>query len=90
MLVWDDEVKPSSMNSNASAAAAAGASAKLPLRDAEPALRVASVTETSIAHLSALAASPAVSSIPARVASRAAEGDAPRRVNIADKRIING
>ena len=86
MLVWDDEVKPSSMNANASAATASGATAKLPLRETEPALRVASVTETSLATLSVLAASQTAS--PA--VSVAVAPDARRRVNMADKRIING
>jgi hypothetical protein len=40
MLVWEDEVKPSSTNANAAAAHAAP-------RDVQPSLRVATATETS-------------------------------------------
>ena len=40
MLVWDDEVKPSSMNASTLAHASAAATAKLPVRETEPALRV--------------------------------------------------
>jgi ribonucleoside-diphosphate reductase beta chain len=85
MLVWDDEVKPSSMNASTLAHASAAATAKLPVRETEPALRVASVTETSIADLSAMAAAPRTAA-----ASLKAAVDTRRRVNIADKRIING
>ncbi len=78
MLVWDDEVKASSTNANAVAAS-------LPLRDPEPTLRVAQVADTRIAKPSALANAPR-----AAVAAVMPEVDARRRVNVADKRIING
>ena len=82
MLVWDDEVKPSSTNTHAAAAT------RLLPRDPQPASRVAATTEASIATLSAIATAPR-SSLPAAVAARA-DADTRRRVNIADKRIING
>ena len=78
MLVWDDEVRASSTNANAVAA-------PLPLRDPEPTLRVAQVADTRIAKPSALANAPR-----AAVAAVMPEVDARRRVNVADKRIING
>jgi ribonucleoside-diphosphate reductase beta chain len=79
MLVWEEEVSPSSSHSSNSASGAAA-----------PRADVSSATVPAAAVSASVSAAPAVSAASSATAALVAAAVNERRVNAADKRIING